>query len=196
MAFKLACKIPVWPAIDASVSQLMVHMLDPRGRCNRKGLLIVAVLLLAAEVLVGAMLWLAGAALDGGAVITFKTICVWFAICAGSKRLHDLNLSAWWMLGTLAVTTLWTLALVVALFVTVGDGAMLPGSGWYMLALAGSATPILAATLWLHFRKGESGLNRFGSEPQGLGFSGPEISFQPLAEAVHRLQRMLGPQTA
>ena len=184
----------------SSAFELVCHMADPRGRCNRKGLLIVAGLLLGVEIVVGALLWAAGADLEGGLVLTLKAVCVWLAICAGSKRLHDMNLRAWWMLGTLALTTLWTLILVVALFVTVGETAMEPGTAWYMLALAGSATPILGATLWLHFRKGEPGLNRFGSEPKGLGFAGPVIDVQPAVEACHRLQqtvlRMVMPLTA
>jgi uncharacterized membrane protein YhaH (DUF805 family) len=153
----------------------------------------VAGLLLGVEIVVGMALWLAGADLEGGFVAGLKLICVWFAICAGSKRLHDMNLRAWWMLGTLAITTLWTLILVVALFVTIGETALEPGTKWYMLALAGSATPILAATLWLHFRKGAPGINRFGAAPSGIGFAGPEINFQPVADAYHlTAQRLSG----
>ena len=180
----------------SSVVELLSHMNDPRGRCNRKGLLIVAGLLLGAELVVGALLWLAGADIEGPAVIAFKAVCVWSAICAGSKRLHDMNLRAWWMLGTLALTTLWTLILVVVLYVAVGEQALEPGSGWYLIALAGSALPILGATLWLHFRRGAPGINRFGVEPQGIGFSGPMWNLHPIVEHVHRLQRMMMPQVA
>lgn len=180
----------------SSFRELLIHMLDPRGRCNRKGLLIVAGLLLAAEFVVGALLWAAGADLEGTTVLAFKSICIWLAICAGSKRLHDMNLRAWWMLGVLVATTIWTLVLVVAIYITAGEQALEPGTAWYMIALAGSAAPILGATLWLHFRRGEQGVNRFGGEPTGIGFSGPAWNFQPLADGMARLQRMMVPQAA
>ena len=181
----------------SSAFELLCHMADPRGRCNRKGLLIVAALLLGVEIAVGLALWLAGVNLEGSAVVALKAVCVWFAICAGSKRLHDMNLRAWWMLGTIAIVTLWSLLLVVAIMATAGVEAMEAGSVLYMFALvAGSILPILAATLWLHFRKGAPGVNRFGTEPKGLGFSGPEINFQPVAGAFHRLQHMMMPQVA
>ena len=191
-------KLPTFSA--QSAFELFCHLADPRGRCNRQGLLIVAGLLLVAEIAVGGLLWLAGADLEGSTVFAFKAVCVWFAICAGSKRLHDMNLRAWWMLATLALTTLWTLVLVVAIYVTKGEHALDAGSFWYMVALAGSALPILAATLWLHFRKGHAGLNRFGATPQGLGFSGPVIDFRPITAVAHRaqltFQRLMMPQTA
>lgn len=180
----------------SSVSELVCHMLDPRGRCNRKGLLLVAGLLMTIEIVVGAGLWLAGVDLGGSVVVALKMVCIWFAICAGSKRLHDLDLRAWWMLGTLAAVSVWTIILGVTLFVLVGENALEPGTGWYMLALIGSATPIFAAALWLHFRQGAQGVNRFGTEPQGLGFSGPRLNFQPAFDLVQRLQRIMAPQTA
>ena len=179
-----------------TVSELACHMLDPRGRCNRKGLLIVAGLLLAAEIVVGLALWLAGVDLEGGGVLAIKAVCVWLAVCAGSKRLHDLNLSAWWMLGMLAISILATFALVVAMMVVLGPEALQPGTAWYFAALAGSMMPILAATLWLHFRKGQPGVNRFGAEPRGIGFAGPVISLQPAIEIIGRLQRLMVPAAA
>ena len=175
----------------SKVAELLWHMVDPRGRCNRQGLLIVAGLLLGAEIVVGGAFWLLGADLNGPAVFAFKLLCVWTAICAGSKRLHDLDLRAWWMLGTLAITTAWTFVLVVAMAVTLGGHVLQPGSGWYFTALALSSTPIFAATLWLHFRKGHSDGNRFGAEPRGLGFSGPLPDLRPIHDAMDRLQRRL-----
>lgn len=180
----------------SSVAELVWHMVDPRGRCNRKGLLIVAGLLLATEMLTGAIVWLLGADLDGGAVLALKLVFIWTAICAGSKRLHDLNLRAWWLLGTLGITTAWTLVLVIALAVTLGPEVLQPGTSWYFGALAASSLPIFAATLWLHFRKGQPGLNRFGVEPRGLGFSGPLPNLQPITDACQRALQMVMPQAA
>jgi uncharacterized membrane protein YhaH (DUF805 family) len=180
----------------SKVSELAWHMVDPRGRCNRKGLLIVAGLLLATEILVGSAIWLLEADLNGGAVFAIKLLFVWTAICAGSKRLHDLDLRAWWMVGMLGITTVWTLLLVVAMAVTLGTHVLQPGTGWYFTALALSSLPIFAATLWIHFRKGQGGLNRFGTEPKGLGFSGPLPDLRPIHEALYRLQRMVMPVAA
>lgn len=181
---------------SSKIAELVWHMVDPRGRCNRKGLLIVAGLLLATELVTGAFVWLSGADLNSGAVLALKTVFLWTAICAGSKRLHDLNLRAWWMLGTLAMTTVWTFILVTAMAVTMGTAVLQPGTSWYFAALVLSAAPIFAATLWLHFRKGHAGNNRFGVEPTGLGFSGPVPTLQPLHDAMERFQRMVMPIAA
>lgn len=175
----------------SKVAELVWHMLDPRGRCNRQGLLIVAGLLLGTEIFVGSALWVLDADLNGPAVFTFKLLCVWTAICAGSKRLHDLNLRAWWMLGTLAITTIWTFMLVVAMAVTLGTQVLQPGTSWYFIALVLSSAPIFLATLWMHFRKGHTGHNRFGTEPKGFGFSGPVPDLFFLHDAFDRLQRRL-----
>ena len=181
---------------SSKVAELAWHLVDPRGRCNRQGLLIVAGLLLAMEIAAGITVWLLDADLHGGAVFTIKMVFVWTAICAGSKRLHDLDLRAWWMVGTLGITTAWTLVLVVAMAVTLGTAVLQPGTTWYFAALVLSSVPVFAATMWLHFRKGRPGLNRFGAEPKGIGFSGPLPDLRPVREAIDRLQRMVMPVAA
>jgi uncharacterized membrane protein YhaH (DUF805 family) len=175
----------------SSVVELVGHMADPRGRCNRKGLLVVAGLLLAAEIVAGSLLWLAGADLDGPAVFIFKSICVWSAVCAGSKRLHDMNLRGWWMLAALAVTFVWSIILVVSVNMTQGAEALVPGTWSYFWILVSTSVPVFGATLWLHFRKGAPGVNRFGAEPAGMGFSGPKLDIQPVLEAALQLQHRL-----
>jgi uncharacterized membrane protein YhaH (DUF805 family) len=159
----------------SNVPAFALQLFDPRGRCNRKGLLIVAGLLLGVELIAGLALWATEARLDGTAALALKLIFCWLALAAGSKRLHDMNLSAWWMLAAVGATIVWTMLLSLALALAIGVEVLQPTSSWYWGMLAGTTLPVFCATLWLHFARGAGGANRFGPEPAGLGFSGPHV---------------------
>jgi uncharacterized membrane protein YhaH (DUF805 family) len=155
----------------AAAIALAGHILDFRGRCNRKGLLVVAGLLLGAEALTVAAVLLLGVDQQHAAVLALKALFVWTAFTAASKRLHDLGHSAWAILWTFGAICLWSAALTLVVFFGVGEQALLPQSSWYMGILVATIAPVFAATLWLHLAKGEAGANRFGPVPEGIGFS-------------------------
>jgi len=153
--------------------QLVLSLLDPRGRCNRKGLLIIASAMLGVElILLGAFLAF-NLSLVGPAASGLKLLFCWLAITACSKRLHDLGRSAWNLVWALPVTIFWTLAIALAFAFGLGMESLMPRSPWYPLAIGASMLPVVAATLWLHLARGKPGANRYGPEPEGLGFSGP-----------------------
>ncbi len=153
--------------------QLGIQLLDPRGRCNRKGLLIIASAMLGVELILLGAFWVFSLSLTGPAASALKLLFCWLAITACSKRLHDLGRSAWNLAWALPVTIFWTLAIVLAFAFGLGLQSLMPNSPWYPLAIGASMMPVVAATLWLHLAPGNPGSNRFGPEPEGLGFSGP-----------------------
>jgi uncharacterized membrane protein YhaH (DUF805 family) len=154
-----------------ALATFLLQVADPRGRCNRQGLLIVAGLLLGLEAVAAGAVWLTGAAIDGGLAVTLKLVFVWFAFSAGAKRLHDLDLSAWWMAGMIGITTVWSVVVVLGLVMTVGAVVLQPTSRWYLAAVMATSLPVFAGTLWLHFARGATADNRFGAVPTGLGLS-------------------------
>lgn len=153
--------------------QLVLSLLDPRGRCNRKGLLIIATSMLGVELALLGAFWGFGLSLTGPAAGVLKLLFCWLALTACSKRLHDLNLRAWHMAWALPVTIFWTLAIALAFAFGFGIESLMPKSPWYPLAVGTSMLPVVLATLWLHLARGTPGSNRFGPEPDGLGFAGP-----------------------
>lgn len=154
-----------------SRSDVALELFDPRGRCNRKGLLIIAVVLLALQAAAGAAMWLGLVQHGGPAARIAEAVFVLLAFTATSKRLHDMGLSAWWILAAFAGMSAWSAVLAMALVLTVGAAALQPGSAAFMVAVVGVMIPAFVATLWLHLKKGDASPNRFGPEPGALGFS-------------------------
>lgn len=153
--------------------QLVLSLLDPRGRCNRKGLLIIASAMLGVELSLLGAFWAFDLSLVGAPASALKLLFCWLAITACSKRLHDLGRSAWNLAWALPVTIFWTLAIALAFAFGLGIESLMPRSPWYPLAIGASMLPVVSATLWLHLARGNPGPNRFGPEPDGVGFSGP-----------------------
>ena len=161
------------PHPPASVLQAF----DPRGRCNRKGLLLAAAILLTLQVAVGLALWVAGFDLASPVLLPLDVAFCWAAFALISKRLHDLGRSAWWIP---AIVLIWLAAIIslAGAIVLSGDPDMLaPGTTSYWITFAAMLMPLLVAALWLHSAKGHAGDNRFGPEPTAHGFSMPTDAF-------------------
>ena len=148
------------------------HMLfDPRGRIDRKGLLLLAVALLALQAVFAVALATGMMDIHGAPALIIKTTFLWIAIVAASKRLHDLGRSAWWIAIAFVSMIVWGIVAVLAVYPVFGRDMLVPGSAGYVAALALNMVPILAATLWMHFARGETVENRFGPAPDVTGFS-------------------------
>ena len=161
-----------------SAAELAQAFLDPRGRCDRKGLLLIAIVLLIAQLVLGAALWLADLDLTGPFALALKAVFFWAAIAAASKRLHDFGRSAWWLLGGFLTAVAWSFALAFTALFTVGPEALTPQSPWFGAFFAGTSVPLFAALMWLHFAKGMQGPNRFGSATNDFGFAGPASAIE------------------
>jgi uncharacterized membrane protein YhaH (DUF805 family) len=155
------------------LSATALQFLDPRGRCNRTGLLLAAAVLLGAQVALGFGLWSVGIDLTGRLAIILDAAFCWVGFALISKRLHDLNHSAWWVP---TAVLLWLAAAVclAVLIVLIGDPDILaPGTPSYWVAFASMLMPLLVVAAWLHAAVGDAGDNRFGPAPTAHGFSMP-----------------------
>ena len=155
------------------LAPIAVDMLSPAGRCNRKGFLSVATVLLGTQIGTASLMFASGAAHEGPLGMMLNTVFLWLGIAATSKRLHDIDRSAWSILGAAFALVAWTVVLGIALILVLGTEALEPGGPGYWASLAGIMAPLLGLTLWLHFAQGTAGANRFGDEPSELGFSMP-----------------------
>jgi uncharacterized membrane protein YhaH (DUF805 family) len=148
------------------LSDILTMLLDPRGRMGRTQLLAAASVMLAVEVGL-----LAVAQPDGALPPQFwpvKMLGVWIAGVAVVKRLHDVGLSGWWLLGGLAGLCMWAAVLGIGAAFTGGIASLQPGGPGYLMLLAALMVPALGATLWMHLASGEAGMNRFGAPPAAV----------------------------
>lgn len=161
------------PHLPASVLQVF----DPRGRCNRKGLLLAAAILLALQIAAGLALWGAGFDLASPLVQPVNVAFCWVAFPLISKRLHDLGRSAWWIPGAVLIWLAAIISLAGAIVLSGDPDLLAPGTTSYWITLAAMLLPLLAAAIWLHTAPGNAGSNRFGPQPTSHGFSMPADAF-------------------
>lgn len=154
--------------------ELFISLIDPRGRCNRKGLMIVALILLCAETVAAVGLWLSETSLDQPAIVVAKGAMLWVAIAATAQRLHDVGKSAWHIVWATLALFIWSFAAALTATVSLGPDGVLPGTDGFWLIFGAVALPMLSGLLWLHFAPGQLHANRYGPVPAGLGFARPE----------------------
>ena len=148
-------------------------LFDPRGRCSRKGLLVVSGLLLVVEVAV-LLLWLAtGASLQGPVAGIVNAALLWSAVAATAKRLHDIGRSAWWMLGGMFAIMAWCFIVTTAMVLAFGAEALAPQGSGFAVAFGATCLLALALLLWLHCQPGMPGANQYGPAPGLDGFAPP-----------------------
>lgn len=136
-------------------------LLDPRGRMSRQDLLVAATLMLMLDLLL--------ASLAGGfALYAVKALAYWIGIVGVIKRLHDVGQSGWWVLGGAAAICIWSAVIGIGMVALLGLGSLHPGETGYIVTLGLLMLPPLGMTLWLHLAEGETGMNRFGPEPEGV----------------------------
>lgn len=150
-----------------------LQLLDPRGRCDRKGFLTAAGALLALQATAVLGLWLSETAFDSGIVAAGNLAFLWLGYAAVSKRLHDIGRSAWWVPGGILAWVLGATIAAVGVVLFAGPQVLEPGRPGYWVVFAVMMLPLLGIALWLHFAAGEPGANRYGPAPAGGGFSTP-----------------------
>jgi uncharacterized membrane protein YhaH (DUF805 family) len=159
-------------AVDAL--DLVRHALDPRGRCNRHGFLVVALILLAFQILGGALLVLAGADLQGGLAIALNMPLFVVGTMAVFKRLHDIGRSGWWVPGAIVFWIVGSMVINLTASLIIGPDVMLAAvaeqSALFWMMFATIALPAFGGLLWLHATAGQSVANRHGAVPGVLGF--------------------------
>jgi uncharacterized membrane protein YhaH (DUF805 family) len=94
---------------------------DPRGRCNRKAFLTIALAFLAIQFGCAGLLWLADIEMSQEGTILLNAPILWIGTTVCLKRLHDVGLRGWWLPGAFAIW--FTIALVFATIVSMVLGA-------------------------------------------------------------------------
>lgn len=149
----------------------LFEIFDPRGRCNRKGFLILAFAMLGAQLaVIGAFLAMDEHS-EGWAAGLANAFFFWLVTAAVSKRLHDIGLSGWWILKAALIILLWATLFIAGLMVILPAASFEPGGTGFLLGVGGTTIPVFLAILWLHCALGNAGANRYGPEPSGLGFA-------------------------
>jgi uncharacterized membrane protein YhaH (DUF805 family) len=166
----------------------VLQVLDPRGRCNPKGLLRAAGVLLTAQAAISLTLWSVGIDFTSGLAMVANAAFCWISFALVCKRLHDLGRSSWWIAGAALV---WLVAIIclAGAIALMGDPDLLaPETPSYWLTLAAMLLPLLVAALWLHTARGDEGSNYYGPEPAEHGFSMPvdPAAFRPRAPFTTR----------
>ncbi len=156
-----------------SFAQHVLEVADPRGRCNRKALLGIAIALLAIQALAMALHWLSESAIVHTAAAVVELGCLWIATSAAIKRLHDVGRSGWWVPGFILILFVWMLIASFVTFLTLGEAVAKIGTPEFLVYASAAMVPPIAATLWLHFAKGQSGQNKYGPEPDESGLATP-----------------------
>jgi len=145
-----------------------------RGRCNRKGLALLALAMVALQLAIGLAAAIAVLPIDHPLLVVIKLVFVWLAIAAAAKRLHDTGRGIIWIPLFFIGLVFWSVLVGIATLMLFGPLVLDEANPGLLFAMAGNIAPAFAALLWLHFAKGAEGCNRYGPAPDESGFSMPE----------------------
>ena len=150
-----------------------IDIFDPRGRADRRGLAIAAIVLLIAQTFAFAAMTALETDLNSGHAYVIHSLFAGVALVAVVKRMHDFGRGAGIVAAAFGALVVWSFALTAAVITVLGEDSFMPGGPALPISLTGMALPVLAAALWLHVKKGHVGDNRFGPAPGPSGFSHP-----------------------
>ena len=148
-----------------------VELIDPRGRCDRRGLLALAIIIMVLQAALALAVLASGIEPAPLIVDMVNAVFVYMAFAATAKRLHDTGRSAWWIVGGAIAVVAWSIAVAFSAVLALGPDGFDPGSFWWIVAVTVSTLPAFALLLWLHCAKGDSQANRFGPVPGRSGFA-------------------------
>ncbi len=151
-------------------------VIDPRGRADRRGLAVLAAILIGGQVGIYGALIASGADLNSGPAALVHLSFGWLGLVAISKRMHDLGVTAWRLVVGAIGMIIWSVAGSLAILFWFGEEAVTPGGPGMIAMMAAAIIPLAAVTLWLHFARGDVGENRFGPVPGPFGFSMPKAA--------------------
>ncbi len=155
------------------ILKIIPLVFDPRGRCNRKGLLVILLVTLALQGGLFASYLGYGPPVSAPVLTVIKLAFFWIAISATVQRLHDVGHSGWWLAAAFGVLLAWSAIVPVVAFIVFGAEILRPFSPLFFMILGLIYALPLAGAIWLHVAKGEAASNRFGPVPGSSGFSVP-----------------------
>ena len=154
-------------------------VIDPRGRADRRGLAVLAAILIGGQAGIYGALIASGADLNSGPAALVHLIFGWLGLVAISKRMHDQGVTAWRLVAGAIGLIVWSCACSLAILFWFGEEAVTPGGPGMIAMIVAAVTPLAAVTLWLHFARGDLGENQFGPVPGPFGFSMPKAARRP-----------------
>ncbi len=157
-------------------SLTVIELIDPRGRVNRKGLILLTTVMLGAQTGVYGAMYKMGIEPQTGIGLVFHSLFLWLGIVAVAKRLHDLGIRATALVWAGLGFAVWSLVLAFAIVAVISNGATDPGGPALTLGVLASMLPLFAVAIWLHCATGEAGSNRYGEVPGAHGFSYPHTA--------------------
>ena len=144
---------------------------NPTGRISRKGFLHLALIILAIQIATYGLTIGLGMQTNSLTLRAFDLATLWICLTAATKRLHDTDRGAVWILYAIAGSLAFSVGIIVAAILLFGQTVLLPQSPYYFWLITLATLPAFIATLWLHFAKGDEGRNRYGPAPGQSGFS-------------------------
>lgn len=154
------------------LSRLM-EMASPRGRCNRKAFLNIALTFLALQMGLAGALWLLDIEIGKTGTVLVNAPILWIGTTVCFKRLHDIGRRGLWLPGAFAIWFVGAMVIATAVSMMLGDEALAEGQPAFMAMFAVITLPAFCALLWLHTRASQPVANRFGPVPSGFGLSLP-----------------------
>ena len=121
-----------------------IDLFDPRGRVDRKGLALLAAVLIGAQSGVYGALFATGWHLPVGADVLINAVFVWISYAAVAKRLHDLGVSAARLVWATLGLVVFSLAVAFTVIFLLGEDAVMPGAIGYLLVAASVFLPVIA----------------------------------------------------
>jgi uncharacterized membrane protein YhaH (DUF805 family) len=153
---------------------ILREIADPRGRCNRKAFLTIALAFLAVQFAVAGVFWLFGIETDNSTNLLLNAPILWIGSTVCFKRLHDVGLSGWWLPGSFVVWVTTMLISLALISIALAENALDPGQPAYYIAVAAIALPVFGALVWLHTASSAETANRYGPVAGPTGLSMPE----------------------
>jgi uncharacterized membrane protein YhaH (DUF805 family) len=153
---------------------LLREICDPRGRCNRKAFLSIALSFLAIQLAVAALFWLFGIENSNTTNLLLNAPILWIGSTVCFKRLHDVGRSGWWLPGSFVIWFVTVLVSLALISIALADNALDPGQPAFYVAFAAITLPVFGALLWLHTAPSVPEANKYGPVAGPMGLSMPE----------------------
>ncbi|MDX2202797.1 MAG: DUF805 domain-containing protein [Hyphomicrobiaceae bacterium] len=141
---------------------LALQLVDPRGRADRRDFLLAALALFVLQGLCLLVLMRYDAEAEGLWLLPVNLGFVYMAYAATSRRLHDMDRSAWWMPIAIVVWALAGFVAALTVGLVLGADVLAPGQPGFWTVFACLLSAPVTVAIWLHVTPGSDGSNRFG----------------------------------
>jgi uncharacterized membrane protein YhaH (DUF805 family) len=153
---------------------ILREVADPRGRCNRKAFLTIALAFLAVQCAVAGLFWLFGIETNNTTNLLLNAPILWIGSTVCFKRLHDVGRSGWWLPGAFVIWFVTVLISLALISIALADDALDPGKPAFYVAFITITLPVFGALLWLHTAPSVTIANKYGPVAGPMGLSMPE----------------------